>query len=157
MIVDLMRNDFSRVCLPGTVDVTSLCALESYASVHHLVSVVRGRLKPGLDALDLVAACFPGGSITGAPKIRAMEIIHELEPEPRGVYCGSVVHFGYDGSLRSNIAIRTLVVEDDIASIRAGGGITLLSDPQKEYEEALVKAERLFEALQPVRLAEVAS
>ncbi|MGH6924963.1 MAG: anthranilate synthase component I family protein, partial [Propylenella sp.] len=87
MIVDLMRNDFSRVCLPRTVEAPVLCGLESYASVHHLVSVVQGKLKPGLDALHLVAACFPGGSITGAPKIRAMEIIHELEPEPRGVYC----------------------------------------------------------------------
>ncbi len=156
MIVDLMRNDFSRVCLPKTVEAPVLCGLESYASVHHLVSVVRGRLKPGLDALHLMAACFPGGSITGAPKIRAMEIIHELEPEPRAVYCGSIVHFGYDGSLRSNIAIRTLVVEDGIASIRAGGGITLLSDPQEEYEESLVKAERMFQALEPVRLAEAA-
>jgi para-aminobenzoate synthetase component 1 len=156
MIVDLMRNDFSRVCLPGTVEAPVLCGLESYASVHHLVSVVRGRLKPGLDALHLMAACFPGGSITGAPKIRAMEIIHELEPEPRGVYCGSIVHFGYEGSLRSNIAIRTLVVEDNVASIRAGGGITLLSDPEEEYEESLVKAERMFQALEPVSLAEAA-
>jgi para-aminobenzoate synthetase component 1 len=156
MIVDLMRNDFSRVCLPRTVEAPVLCGLESYASVHHLVSVVRGRLKPGLDALHLMAACFPGGSITGAPKIRAMEIIHELEPEPRGVYCGSIVHFGYDGSLRSNIAIRTLVVEDGVASIRAGGGITLLSDADDEYEETLVKAERMFQALEPVRLAEAA-
>jgi para-aminobenzoate synthetase component 1 len=85
-----------------------------------------------------------------------MEIIHELEPEPRGVYCGSIVHFGYDGSLRSNIAIRTLVVEDGVASIRAGGGITLLSDPEEEYLESLVKAERMFQALEPVRLAEAA-
>jgi para-aminobenzoate synthetase component I len=151
MIVDLMRNDLSRVSLPGTVKVPVLCGLESYASVHHLVSVVQGQLKPGLDALHLVAACFPGGSITGAPKIRAMQIIHELEPEPRGVYCGSVVHFGFDGSLRSNIAIRTLVVEDNVASIRAGGGITLLSDPEEEYQEALVKAERMFQAFEPAR------
>jgi para-aminobenzoate synthetase component 1 len=157
MIVDLMRNDFSRVCQPHTVDVPTLCGLESYASVHHLVSVVEGRMKPGLDALHLLAACFPGGSITGAPKIRAMEIIHELEPEPRGVYCGSVVHLGYDGSLTSSIAIRTLVVEDGTASIRAGGGITLLSDPEEEYEESLVKAERLFQALEPPQRAEAAS
>lgn len=156
MIVDLMRNDFSRVCLPHTVKAPVLCGLESYASVHHLVSVVRGELKPGLDALHLMAACFPGGSITGAPKIRAMEIIHELEPEPRGVYCGSIVHFGYDGSLRSNIAIRTLVVEEGFASIRAGGGITLLSDAEEEYEESLVKAERMFQALEPARLAKAA-
>lgn len=157
MIVDLMRNDLSRVSLPGTIEVPVLCGLETYASVHHLVSVVRGRLKPGLDALHLLSACFPGGSITGAPKIRAMEIIHDLEPEPRGVYCGSIVHLGYDGSLRSNIAIRTLVVEDNVASIRAGGGITLLSDPAEEYEESLVKAERMFQALEPARRAEAAS
>jgi para-aminobenzoate synthetase component 1 len=157
MIVDLMRNDFSRVCLPHTVEAPVLCGLESYASVHHLVSVVKGKLKPGLDALHLAAACFPGGSITGAPKIRAMEIIHALEPEPRGVYCGSIVHFGYDGSLRSSIAIRTLVVEDGVASIRAGGGITLLSDPEEEYVESLIKAERMFQALEPARAAEAAS
>jgi para-aminobenzoate synthetase component 1 len=149
MIVDLMRNDLSRICLPGTVAVPVLCGLETYASVHHLVSVVRARLKPGLGAMDLVAACFPGGSITGAPKIRAMQIIHDLEPDPRGVYCGSVMHFGYDGSLNSSIAIRTLVVEDGVASIQAGGGITLLSEPAAEYAEALTKAERMLQAFAP--------
>jgi para-aminobenzoate synthetase component 1 len=153
MIVDLMRNDLSRVCLPGTVNVPVLCGLESYASVHHLVSVIEGRLKPGFDVLHLLAACFPGGSITGAPKIRAMEIIHELEPEPRGVYCGSIVHIGFDGSLRSNIAIRTLTVEEGVASIRAGGGITLLSGPEEEYEESLIKADRMFHAFDPARFA----
>jgi para-aminobenzoate synthetase component 1 len=156
MIVDLMRNDFSRVCRPGSVEVPVLCGLETYAGVHHLVSVVRGRLKPDLDALHLLAACFPGGSITGAPKIRAMEIIHELEPEPRGVYCGSLAYIGYDGSLRSNIAIRTLVVEDGVARIHAGGGITLLSDPEEEYVETLVKAERMFAAFDAAHLAEAA-
>jgi para-aminobenzoate synthetase component 1 len=104
-----------------------------------------------------MAACFPGGSITGAPKIRAGEVIHELEPEPRGVYCGSIAHFGYDGSLRSNIAIRTLVVEDGVASIRAGAGITLLSDPEEEYRETLLKAERMFQALEPTRHVAAAS
>ena len=157
MIVDLMRNDLSRVCLPRSVQAPALCALESYASVHHLVSVIHGRMRPGLDALHLMAACFPGGSITGAPKIRAGEIIHELEPEPRGVYCGSIAHFGYDGSLRSNIAIRTLVVEDGVASIRAGAGITLLSDPEEEYRETLLKAERMFQALEPVQHVAAAS
>ena len=151
MIVDLMRNDISRVCRPGTVEVPTLCGLESYAAVHHLVSVVRGALKPEYDALHLLAACFPGGSITGAPKIRAMQIIHELEPEPRGIYCGSLAYLGYDGSLRSNIAIRTLVVEDGVARIHAGGGITLLSDPEEEYLETLVKAERMFAAFEPAR------
>ena len=146
MIVDLMRNDLSRVCLPGSVEVPVLCGLESYASVHHLVSVVRGRLKPGMDALHLLCACFPGGSVTGAPKIRAMEIIHELEPEARGVYCGSILHLGFDGSLRSNIAIRTMVVEGNVASLNAGGGITLLSDAEEEYAETLVKADRMLGA-----------
>jgi para-aminobenzoate synthetase component 1 len=147
MIVDLMRNDLSRVCAPGSVIVPTLCGLESYASIHHLVSVVRGRLRRGCDALDLLAACFPGGSITGAPKIRAMEIIHELEAGPRGVYCGSIVHLGFDGALTSSIAIRTLVVEDGVASLGAGGGITLLSDPEEEYAEMQLKAERIISGL----------
>lgn len=146
MIVDLLRNDLSRVSRPGTVEVPALCRLESYASVHHLVSVVAARLKPNADALDLLAACFPGGSITGAPKIRAMEIIHEIEPDPRGVYCGSILHLGFDGSLDSSIVIRTLVVEDGVASVHAGAGITLLSDPEEEHVETLVKADRLFRA-----------
>jgi para-aminobenzoate synthetase component 1 len=147
MIVDLLRNDLSRVAQPGTVDVPVLCGLETYASVHHLVSVVTAKLRDGADALDLLAACFPGGSVTGAPKIRAMEIIHALEPDRRGVYCGSIAHFGFDGSLDSNIAIRTLVCSGNEASFHAGGGITLLSDPADEYEETLVKARRVFEAL----------
>jgi para-aminobenzoate synthetase component 1 len=147
MIVDLLRNDLSRVARPGTVDVPVLCGLETYASVHHLVSSVTAQLRPDCDALDLLAACFPGGSITGAPKIRAMEIIHALEPDRRGVYCGAIAHFGFDGSFDSNIAIRTLVCAGNEASFHAGGGITLLSDPAGEYEETLVKARRVFEAL----------
>ena len=147
MIVDLLRNDLSRVARPGTVEVPALCVLETYASVHHLVSSVTAQLRPDMDALDLLAACFPGGSITGAPKIRAMEIIHALEPDRRGVYCGAIAHFGFDGSFDSNIAIRTLVCAGNEASFHAGGGITLLSDPAGEYEETLVKARRVFEAL----------
>ena len=147
MIVDLLRNDLSRVARPGTVEVPVLCGLETYASVHHLVSSVTAQLRPGMDALDLLAACFPGGSVTGAPKIRAMEIIHALEPDRRGVYCGAIAHFGFDGSFDSNIAIRTLVCAGNEASFHAGGGITLLSDPAGEYEETLVKARRVFEAL----------
>ncbi|MEX0807727.1 MAG: aminodeoxychorismate synthase component I [Dongiaceae bacterium] len=148
MIVDLLRNDLSRVSKPGTVNVPMLCGLESYAAVHHLVSVVTSQLHDGADALDLLAACFPGGSVTGAPKIRAMEIIHELEPDRRGVYCGSIAHLGFDGSLESNIAIRTLVCAGREASFHAGGGITLLSDPAAEYEETLIKAERVFAAFE---------
>lgn len=153
MIVDLLRNDLSRVCRPGTVKVPRLCGLETYANVHHLVSVVTGTLKEGHDGLDLMAASFPGGSITGAPKIRAMEIIHELEQQPRGVYCGSIGYIGFDGTMDFNIAIRTVTVEKGqkgfTASFGVGGGITTLSDPAAEHAESLTKAERLFRAFQP--------
>ena len=146
MIVDLLRNDLSRVCAPGSVEVPVLCGLESYAAVHHLTSVVRGRLRPGLGATDLIAACFPGGSITGAPKIRAMDVITSLETVARGVYCGAIGYLGFDGTMNLNIAIRTAVLGRDRAVVQAGGGITLLSDPAAEYAETLVKADRLFAA-----------
>jgi len=146
MIVDLLRNDLSRVCRPGTVKVPRLCGLETYANVHHLVSVVTGELRDGHDGLDLIAASFPGGSITGAPKIRAMEIIHELEAQPRGVYCGSIGYIGFDGTMDFNIAIRTVTVEKGEASFGVGGGITTLSVPADEHAESLTKAERLFRA-----------
>ncbi|MCK0209178.1 aminodeoxychorismate synthase component I [Starkeya koreensis] len=149
MIVDLLRNDLSRVCRPGTVKVPRLCGLETYANVHHLVSVVTGELAEGRDGLDLIAASFPGGSITGAPKIRAMEIIHELEGRPRGVYCGSIGYIGFDGTIDLNIAIRTVTVENGVASFGVGGGITTLSDPAAEHAESLTKAERLFRAFTP--------
>ncbi|MBS9475649.1 aminodeoxychorismate synthase component I [Ancylobacter radicis] len=157
MIVDLLRNDLSRVCRPGTVRVPHLCGLETYANVHHLVSVVTGTLQEGRDGLDLMAASFPGGSITGAPKIRAMEIIRELEGRPRGVYCGSIGYIGFDGTMDFNIAIRTVTVEEDGAGLTAsfgvGGGITALSDPAAEHVESLTKAERLFRAFRPEGLA----
>jgi para-aminobenzoate synthetase component 1 len=146
MIVDLLRNDLSRVCKPGSVEVPTLCGLESYANVHHLVSVVLGDLRAGRDALDLIAASFPGGSITGAPKIRAMEIIREIERGPRGVYCGAIGWLGYDGAMDLNIAIRTVAFEGRKASLQAGGGITVLSDPAAEYAETLDKARRVFAA-----------
>ncbi len=149
MIVDLLRNDLSRVCQPGTVRVPRLCGLETYANVHHLVSVVTGELKEGRDGLDLIAASFPGGSITGAPKIRAMEIIRELEGRPRGVYCGSIGYIGFDGTMDFNIAIRTVTMENGMASFGVGGGITALSDPAAEHEESLTKAARLFRAFRP--------
>ncbi|GLK71034.1 aminodeoxychorismate synthase component I [Ancylobacter dichloromethanicus] len=153
MIVDLLRNDLSRVCRPGTVKVPRLCGLETYANVHHLVSVVTGTLQEGRDGLDLMAASFPGGSITGAPKIRAMEIIRELEGRPRGVYCGSIGYIGFDGTMDFNIAIRTVTVEKGPggfnASFGVGGGITTLSDPAAEHAESLTKAERLFRAFAP--------
>ncbi|WP_244889850.1 aminodeoxychorismate synthase component I [Microvirga massiliensis] len=148
MIVDLLRNDLSRVCRPHSVRTPWLCELESYAAVHHLVSVVEGELKPGLTAVDLLAASFPGGSITGAPKIRAMEIITEIEQEARQVYCGSIGYFGFDGTADTNIAIRTVMLNGRTAVFQAGGGITALSDPRSEYEETLAKAQRIFAAFQ---------
>ncbi|WP_454917547.1 aminodeoxychorismate synthase component I [Xanthobacter sediminis] len=147
MIVDLMRNDLSRVSQVGSVKVPALCALETFASVHHLVSVVESRLKDGLGPVDLLTACFPGGSITGAPKIRAMEIIHELEPFPRGVYCGSVGWIGFDGAMDSSIVIRTITRAGDTLLAHAGGGIVADSDPADEYEESLVKLAPLLRAL----------
>lgn len=146
MIVDLVRNDLSRVCATGSVDVPVLCGRESYASVHHLTSVVRGKLQDNRGAVDLIEACFPGGSITGAPKIRAMDIITRQEKIARGVYCGSIGYIGFDGTMDLNIAIRTAVMGAGRAVVQAGGGITLLSDPAAEYAESLTKAERLFAA-----------
>lgn len=146
MIVDLLRNDLSRVCRPGTVEVPKLCGLETYASVHHLVSVVTGRLRDGLGVADLLRASFPGGSITGAPKLRAMEIITELERHARGVYCGSIGWIGFSGDADFNIAIRTATIAKGKAVFQAGGGITALSDPQAEYEETLTKARAVFDA-----------
>jgi para-aminobenzoate synthetase component 1 len=149
MIVDLLRNDLGRVCEPGSINVPSLFAVESFATVHHMVSRVVGRLRPAHDALDLLAACFPGGSITGAPKRRAMQVIDELEDAARGVYCGSVLRLGFDGCLDSSIAIRTAVLRDGVARYWAGGGIVADSDCAAEYQESLDKAagfRRLFDA-----------
>jgi para-aminobenzoate synthetase component 1 len=147
MIVDLMRNDLSRVCTPGTVRVPELFALERYATVHHLVSTVVGQLAPGADALDVVRAAFPGGSITGAPKLRAMEIIAELEPSRRGVYCGSMGYWSTSGELDTSIAIRTLVARNGRVYFSAGGGIVADSVPQLEYRETLDKARGIIDAL----------
>lgn len=149
MIVDLLRNDLSRAALIGSVDVPQLCGLETFASVHHLVSVVRARLKPGMGAGQLLRRTFPGGSITGAPKVRAMEIIHELEPARRGPYCGTVFWAGFDGAMDSSIVIRTLAVTEDHVVAQAGGGIVADSDPRAEHLEALTKATPLFRALDP--------
>lgn len=147
MITDLMRNDLSRVCKAGSIKVPSLCGLESYARVHHLVSTITGQLKPDMGAVDLIGASFPGGSITGAPKIRAMEIISELEGIPRNVYCGSIGYIGFDGAMDTSIAIRTLLIRNDRLHLSVGGGITALSDPATEYEECLHKASAIFRAL----------
>jgi para-aminobenzoate synthetase component 1 len=147
MIVDLMRNDLSRVCRPGTVRVEELFALEGYARVHHLVSTVGGELETGRDATDLLAAAFPGGSITGAPKIRAMEIIAEMEPSVRGVYCGAIGYWSVTGALDMNIAIRTVLTRGGRAVFNAGGGIVADSDPGAEYRETLDKARGIIDAL----------
>lgn len=140
MIVDLLRNDLGKVCIPGSVAVPGLFEVESFATVHHLVSTVTGRLRDGLDAIDLLQAGFPGGSITGAPKRRAMQIIDELEPYRREVYCGSVVRLGFDGGLDSSITIRTVLKRQDQLYYWAGGGIVADSDCDAEYQESLDKA-----------------
>jgi len=149
MIVDLLRNDLSRVAEVGSVRVPELCRLESYRTVHHLTSVVEARLKPGLGPVDLLRATFPGGSITGAPKIRAMEIIRELEPSRRGPYCGSIAWIGFDGAMDSSIVIRTLCMADGMVQAQAGGGIVADSDPAGEYRESLTKARAMLTALDP--------
>lgn len=144
MIVDLLRNDLSKTCEADSIVVEHLCALESFASVHHLVSTVSGRLKSGQSALDALQGCFPGGSITGAPKIRAMEIIEELEPTRRGPYCGALGYIGFDGAMDVNILIRTLVYWKGSVSFQVGGGIVADSDPSAEFEETLTKAKGLL-------------
>jgi para-aminobenzoate synthetase component 1 len=151
MIVDLLRNDIGKNCLPGSVHVPALFAVESYTTVHHLVSTVRGKLAAGHHALDLLRDCFPGGSITGAPKIRAMEIIEELEPHRRGIYCGSIAYIGFDGNMDSNIAIRTLVHSHNTLRCWAGGGIVADSDPEREYQECFHKAAAMLALLERFR------
>src|SRR5262249_26251757 len=131
-----------------SVEVPELCEIERYATVHHLVSTVTGRLQSGLAAVDLLRAAWPGGSITGAPKVRAMEIIAELEPTRRGVYTGSVGYLSFGGAMDTNIAIRTFVVSQGRACFQAGGGIVVDSDPAREYEETLDKARGLAAALE---------
>ncbi|MCK5284633.1 MAG: aminodeoxychorismate synthase component I [Alphaproteobacteria bacterium] len=148
MIVDLLRNDLSKVCEPHSIEVTDLCKLESFTSVHHLVSVIKGQLRHDKSPLDLLRACFPGGSITGAPKIRAMEIIEEIEPTRRGAYCGSIGYIGFNGQMDSSILIRTLVYQGNTVSLQSGGGIVADSDPDKEYQETFDKANALFSSFE---------
>jgi para-aminobenzoate synthetase component I len=140
MIVDVLRNDLGRVCVPGSVRVPRLLRLERTAAVQHLVTTVTGRLRPDADAFDLLAASFPGGSITGAPKIRAMEIIEGLEPVRRGPYCGTLLWLGPDRRLGSSILIRTFVADGERMTLHVGGGITWRSDPQDEWDETIAKA-----------------
>ncbi|MBI4585573.1 MAG: aminodeoxychorismate synthase component I [Planctomycetes bacterium] len=147
MIVDLLRNDLSRACRPGSVQVPHLFQVETYPTVHQLVSVIRGRLEEGRGPLDLLAAAFPGGSVTGAPKIRALEIIAELEPDPRGAYCGSLGYIGFDGAMDTSILIRTATVTRGWLQFPVGGGIVAASSPEEEYEETLIKARGMLLAL----------
>lgn len=148
MLVDLERNDLGRVCQYGTVEVSEFMVVEKYSHVMHIVSHVKGRLAEGNDAFDAVAAAFPGGTITGAPKVRTMEIIEELEPVKRGVYTGSIGWFGFTGEVEVNIAIRTMIVKDGMAHVQAGAGIVIDSLPEAEYRESLKKAEALWKALE---------
>ena len=147
MIVDLLRNDLSKVCRDHTVEVPELCRIERYATVHHLVSTVVGRLRRGQGPVDLLRATWPGGSITGAPKVRAMEIIAELEPTRRSVYTGSVGYFSFGGAVDTNIAIRTFIVKGGRGYFQVGGGIVADSDPEREYDETLDKARGMVAAL----------
>lgn len=147
MIVDLMRNDLSRCCELGSVVVPELFALHSFANVHHLISRVEGKLKEDLHCLDLLRHCFPGGSITGAPKIRAMQIIEQLEPVRRGLYCGAIGYVGGDGSMQTNIAIRTIVVKDGVVRFAAGGGLVIDSELEAERQELEDKANMMRQAL----------
>jgi len=147
MIVDLERNDLGRVCRFGTVKVRELWTLEKYATVFQLTSTVEGRLRQDKDRIDLLKACFPGGSITGAPKVRAMEIIDELEPTRRGIYTGSIGYLSFSGEMDLNIVIRTILVKDGKVYFQVGGGIVYDSDPEGEYQETLDKAKALFQAL----------
>jgi para-aminobenzoate synthetase component 1 len=147
MIVDLLRNDLSRVCQPDSVRVTQLCGLEMYQFVQHLVSAVTGTLRPECSPIDLLRGAFPGGSITGAPKVRAMEIIAELEPTARGPYCGSIGYLGFDGWLDLSILIRTITAGRGWWQFPVGGGIVAQSSPEREYEETWHKAAGLLRAI----------
>jgi para-aminobenzoate synthetase component 1 len=147
MIVDLLRNDISKTCKKGSIKVPVIFNIESYATVHHLVSTVTGLLADDQHALDLLKSCFPGGSITGAPKIRAMEIIEELEPNRRGVYCGAIGYIGFNGNMDTNIAIRTLVHSNNTIRFWAGGGIVYDSVVDDEYQESFDKASAMLALL----------
>lgn len=147
MIVDLERNDIGRISKTGSVKVPELFVIEPYANVNHLVSTVVGELKDDKDVTDVIKATFPGGSITGAPKIRAMEIIDELEPTQRNVYTGSIGYIGFNGDMDFNIAIRTIIKNDKKVYFQVGGGMTWDSDPDEEYQETLDKAKSIMKAL----------
>ena len=147
MLVDLGRNDIGRVSEPGTVEVSELMEVERYSHVMHLVTHVQGKLRPDMSAVDALRACFPAGTVSGAPKIRAMEIIAEVEPEKRGPYAGAVGYFSFSGNMDMAIAIRTMVMTKGIAYTQAGGGVVYDSVPEREYEETMNKARALLKAI----------
>jgi anthranilate synthase component 1 len=147
MLVDLGRNDLGRVADFGSVEVTELMVIERYSHVMHLVSGIKARLRAGMDRFDALAACFPAGTVTGAPKVRAMEIIDELEPARRGVYAGSVMYLDYSGNLDSCISIRTILVKNGKAYIQAGAGVVADSVPETEYVETVNKARAMLQAI----------
>ena len=147
MLVDLGRNDIGRVSRPGTVNVNQLMQVERYSHVMHLVSNVTGQLRPDLSAYDALQSCFPAGTVSGAPKIRAMEIIAELESDRRGTYAGAVGYFSYSGNLDTAITIRTAVYRDGVVSVQAGGGIVADSEPEAEHQETMNKARAVLRAI----------
>jgi len=148
MLVDLGRNDLGRVSDYGSVTVEQLMSIERYSHVQHLVTSLRSRLRDDLDRFDALASCFPAGTVTGAPKIRAMQIIDELEPDKRGVYAGAVLYVDYADNLDSCIAIRTISLSNGVATVQAGAGIVADSVPEREYEECISKARALFRAIE---------
>jgi|TARA_B100000315_G_scaffold235958_1_gene251284 para-aminobenzoate synthetase component 1 len=147
MIVDLVRSDLGKVCIPGSIEVPKLFAIEKYPTVWQMVSTICGSKRTDIDATELLRACFPGGSVTGAPKIRAMEIIDELEPTQRGVYCGAIGYIGFDGSMQMSVPIRILLAKNGKVYVPVGAGIVADSDPDTEYEETRQKARASFTAL----------
>jgi anthranilate synthase component 1 len=148
MLVDLGRNDLGRVCEYGSVRVEKLMTVERYSHVMHLVSSLRGQLRPDVDCFDALMACFPAGTVSGAPKVRAMEIIEELEKTRRGIYAGGILYLDFAGNLDSCIALRTMVIKNGVAYIQAGGGIVADSSPQREYQESVNKSKALQRALE---------
>ena len=154
MIIDLERNDLARVCRPGTRHVIQPRTIEAYATVYHAVATIGGHLKKGLGLCDILKATFPGGSITGAPKIRSMQIIDEMEPTARGLYTGSIGFISVNGNACLNIAIRTIIIAQQTAYVQTGGGIVADSDPEAEYQETLTKARVLLAGIKAVNKAE---
>jgi anthranilate synthase component 1 len=148
MLVDLGRNDLGRVCEYGTFKVEKLMTVERYSHVMHLVSSLRGQLRPDVDCFDALMACFPAGTVSGAPKVRAMEIIEELEKTRRGIYAGGILYLDFAGNLDSCIALRTMIIKNGVAHIQAGGGIVADSTPIGEFEESVNKSKALLRALE---------